>query len=249
MNKEFPNRTRLGSELRSRKNIPAEFAEHLITCNGNPRFTQLRKALTERPEQTLNSIDRCFERVCSVTRMTGPELLASMDFEGRDIDPDRLDATFGVLRAIVFLDERGFVKIVPLRATRTRQADLRASFNGQKFAIEVMTSSRSSYRYAGHVNRSSDLECYIVDKYQERKQAQLESTAKEINADCRLFVLVLNSNPARLLMQRDEYLEVLQNAYQDLSGPKQVFLGIVTGLSSDGLLDDIIYPDLPTLAG
>lgn len=199
----------------------------------------ITQALLDHPDPTLDSIDRLFEHACCITGMTGEGLLSTIDFSMKDFDPDRLDAVFGVLRAIEFLANLGFIDIRPLRATNSPRSDIIACFDGKKFSIEVVTSSRRSYRWPGHVKHSSNLVRYIVDKCQE-KQAQLRNTLQEINAEYQLLVLVLNSSPARALMNLDDYQLVLQEAYAELGSPKLLYLGITTGLPSQ----NAIYPRL-----
>jgi hypothetical protein len=234
---------RLETEFARYPEFPEEVRDWVINAIQAKKSSWLLTMLQENPDNTIKSLDDFFGLMRQILKCDNKSLMCGTDFNSADLDPERLDAMIAELRGVGFLHDQGFADIKLLSASqKERGADIRATHMGTRYAVEVVCSSRTAYRYPDHKRRSSDLIEWIADKFHE-KQDQLNQTAVEEGCAKRALVVVLNSYPALQLETRHEYIHILTETWNRLKKPQAVHLAIVTGMVKSGVgLDDCVFP-------
>ncbi len=191
----------------------------------------LVKAIKTQGEgRTWQSINDLFSITAKNTGLVSDKLLTELGFKENNFDNNHLQSIFGVMRAINMLHTLGFSEIKPLPAKKkTRECDLRAEHNSQRFAIEVMRSSEAAYRFPDHEDPVHDLPTYVVRRYQE-KHTQLTATMKAHNCYKALLVVVMDSPPAKQLTESGEWDGIAKNIFENMKNPPDIHILLFTGL-------------------
>jgi hypothetical protein len=233
----------LETEFAKYPELPKEIRDWIINAIQAKKSSWLLTMLQENPDTTVKNLDGFFGLMRGILKCDNKSLMQGTDFNSEDLDPERFDSMIAELRGVGFLHDQEFVDIRLLTASqKQRGADIRATYNGVGYAVEVVCSSRNAYRYPDHVRRSSDLIEWIVDRFHE-KQEQLNQTAIEEGCPKRALVVILNSYPALQLETRHEYIKILRETWNRLKKPQDVHLAIVTGMVKSGVgLDDCVFP-------
>jgi len=242
-NYESSFHSRLDTEFKKHQLIPIEVRVWIMKAVKEKKNFEILKTLEASPEDFIIRLDSFFEKMMQILNCQSERLVQGTDFNANDLDPERFDAMIAELRAVGFLHNETFTRIKLLPAPRKeRGADIVAVYKGVSYAVEVVCSSRSVYRYPDHKRRSSDLTDWIVNKFQE-KETQLKRTAEKQKCEKSTLVTVLNSYPAKSLLNRDGYSRVLREGWLTLDKPQDIHLAIVTGMITSGVgLDDCVYP-------
>lgn len=197
--------------------------------------------------RTWQAIDRLFRFTIQNTQLDSDRLLRQLGLNQSNLDRDHLQAIFGVMRTINTLHPLGFVNIHPLvRQKDRREADLVAERAGARFAIEVFRSSEIAYRYPNHKDRARNLQEYIADRYRVKRK-QLAATIEAHRCAKALLAVVIDSYPAKALVQGEGFLAVARDSYRMIRSPPSTHLLIFTGMADvHGKDERAIYPGLPT---
>ena len=228
------------SEFRSKHPyIPTELHTYFERLLKRPEDgSQFHRAMECHQEATFRSLNHLFQKVSQIVSMPPDEVLRRVDFNKNDLSPERIESLLAELRAIVFLHDRGFKNIIPIRAGARKSPDLSASAHGCDFLIEVVTSPH----FAPRVFHDSVVKWAVGRLNHRDKLDQIEGAS----ATCqRMFVIVLNSSGAVALNQRSDYLQMLREVWQALGSQPNLFIALVTGRVSLGEgTDDCIFPEM-----
>ncbi len=196
-------------------------------------------------KEVLHRIDEMFKLACLTSNMSLDEFVANLDIEPNDTVYGRLDASFAIVRVINRLRIWGFSSIRPLKAGKTKRADLYCEFSGIRCVAEVFCSLGRYFRYPEHEIKSMNLEEYYLDRARV-KRGQLDSTAAELSCKKEIFALVLNSTGAQATLIHKDCLDSLKRISSMLSwGPNYHFM-LMTGMKDlfTGIPDDAIFPPM-----
>ncbi len=233
----------LETEFAKYPELPKEVRDWIINAIQAKKSSWLLTMLQENPDSTVRSLDGFFGSMRQILKCDNKSLMRGTDFNAADLDPERFDAMIAELRGVGFLHDQAFADIKLLSASRReRGADIRATHMGTRYAVEVVCSSRTAYRYPDHKRRSSDLTEWMLARFREKVDQLNQTTIAEGCARCSL-VVVVNSYPALQLLNRNEYIEVLREVWNRLGKPDDTHLAIVTGMVTLGVgLDDCVFP-------
>ena len=190
-------------------------------------------------------INEMFKLACLTSNMSLNEFVTNLDIDPNDTIYGRLDASFAIVRVINRLRIWGFSNIRPLKAGKTKRADLYCEFSGMRCVAEVFCSLGRYFRYPDHEIKSKNLAEYYLDRVRV-KRAQLDRTVAELSCEKEFFALVFNSLEAQATLKHEDFLDILKRISSILSwGPKYHFL-IMTGMQDlfTGISDDVIFPPM-----
>jgi hypothetical protein len=237
-------RLTLAPELAKYREFPKEVRDWIVNATRAKVRSEFLGRLQESPQGMISDLDGFFRLMRRILDCDNKSLMRGTGFDSADLDPERFHAMLAELRGVGFLHDQGFVGLKLLPATpKRRGADIIGSLGNTRFAVEVLCSSRSAYRWPGHKRRSSDLIEWIVDRYLE-KVGQLNQTAAEESCARRALVVVLDSRLAKDTETRLEYAQVLGQVWHRLAQPQNTHLALVTGrVACFGFgLDDCVFP-------
>ena len=218
-------------------NIPAKlfpyFDSLLKKPSGNSQF---HLAMNHHPEKTFEVLDRQFSACSKIVSLSPDDLLKKLDFQSKDLSPERIESLLGELRTIHFLDNNGFTNITPIRANSTKSPDFSAEKNGDNFLIEVVTSI-----YFAPRNFHNTIVKLAISRLQNDDKLSQMNTGSAIYKN--LFVCILNSLGAVALNKRSDYLIMLKEIWEKVGSIQNLYIAIVTGKTTiDEGLDDCVYP-------
>ena len=219
------------------------YYDELMKKNGPHPLIEATKKQGQ--EKTWKGIDELFGITSENTSLPPTSLVTQLGFDPKNFDPQYLQAILGNMRSINMLHSIGFRDIQPLPAVMSRrESDLLAMHRGTRFAVEVARSSETAYRFPEHASRRHNLAEYIASRYED-KQAQLGSTMQNRNCSKALFVVVMDSQPAKALLQGHEWEEVAREAFRFMGEPANTRLLIFTGMAdSNGRDEYAVHPPL-----
>jgi hypothetical protein len=197
-------------------------------------------------QQTWTRIDELFRITSETTRLRPENLLRRLGFDKKNLDPSYLQSIFGIMRDINTLHNIGFVNIVPLPPHKfRRESDLMGDFAGERFAVEVFRSIETKHRFPGHKVPKHNLEKYVAYRYME-KRSQLDSTIINHKCSKALLAVVVDSQPAKALMDNEDWATFTRETYELMGSPANTHLLIFTGTKnlSTGKDECAIYPSL-----
>jgi hypothetical protein len=219
-------------------NIPANLFAYFDQLLKRPsRNSQFHLAMEYHPEQTFMVLDQRFSECSKIVSLSPDELLKKLDFQPKDLNPERIESLLGELRTIHFLANNGFINITPIRANSKKSPDFSADKNGEKYLIEVATSIHSAPRT---LHRS------VVRWASSRLQndGKLFQMRARSNAYGSLFVCIINSSGAVALNKRSDYLRMLKEIWEEVGSIQNLHIAIVTGMITEEGQDDCVYPEL-----
>lgn len=226
--------------------LPAVLFEYLENVIRHRVKEELLPALS-RPDRkkVLHNIDKMFKLACITCNMTLDEFVSNISIDPNDTVYGRLDASFAVVRVINALRIWGFSNIRPLKAGKTKRADLYCEFSRIHCVAEVFCSLGRYFRYPEHEIKSMNLEEYYLERAR-TKRGQLDSTAAEFSCEKKIFALVLNSIRAQATLVHRDCLDSLKRISSILSwGPNYHFI-LITGMKDlfTDIPDDAIFPPM-----
>ena len=232
------------SEIRNCANIPRQFREYIQNvAKSRLKERWIPALLGPHGTSILQDIDVRFSRASRILNLSPAQIAKELDLDSNNITGNRMDSFIAELRALFWLDTLGLKNIRPLRATSKRQGDFVGEYRSIRYAVEVFYSPEDFYRWPDHESRRKDLIRYYIDRAAE-KRSQVDSSIENEKCKKGVLVLVLDSNPAKALIGRQGYLDVLKRVYHELSWGPDYHYGIITGMVSGEGLDDVLYPDL-----
>ena len=223
--------------------IPRNLIQHARELHRQNVQSRFLDALFEDPQATTGAIDRMFEEASQITGRTPDEVLAGTDFSWQETHPVRVDAAFAEVRTINILNKQGFSDIKQITGTSVPSADLIASRQGQRYALEV---ADSVYYASGRFspNQMSD---WIFERYQAQgKGIQLKNTATQLGCQRRVFVGVMDTTSTVALQQAPEFELAAETVWNRLGQDPTLHVAIFTGrVSAFQGPDDTVYPTWP----
>ena len=108
--------TSIPDSYRSRfPNIPAQLFTYLDHLLEKPSTgSQFHAAMINHPEKTFEVLDSQFKSDAEIVSLSPDDLLKKLDFNRKDLSPERIGSLLGELRTIHFLHNNGFTDIVPI---------------------------------------------------------------------------------------------------------------------------------------
>lgn len=185
-----------------------------------------------------------FQLACDATGLSTDDLLAGADFNYRDMSPARLDSAFAEIRTINYLKEQGFESIQLLEAGKHKKADILATFQGEKFVVEVKNSIFSADKRA----EPFQLRDWLIGRtLYDGETSQLEETSELTGANRTILVGVIDTLSSIALNTHDDYREAAKLTWEKLNGKDGFHVAFVTGKGAAGYgKDDCVFPDLTT---
>jgi len=226
--------------------LPAVLLEYLAKVIENDINEELLPALSGPDRKdVLFRIDEMFKLACLACKMNLNEFVTNIGIEPNDTVYGRLDASFAIVRVINRLRIWGFPNIKPLKAGKSKRADLFCEYSGIRCVVEVFCSLGRYFRYPEHEIKSMNLGDYYLERAKD-KRAQLDTTAVELSCEKKIFALVLNSLEAQASLIHENFLDFLKRIPGALAwGPNYHFM-LMTGRQDifTGIPDDAIYPPM-----
>jgi len=234
------NITSIQDSYRSRfPNIPAQLFSYFDRLLEKPSSgSQFHTAMINHPEKTFEVLDSQFKSGSEIVSLSPDDLLKKLDFNRKDLSPERIESLLGELRTIHFLHNNGFTDIIPIRASSKRSPDFSARRNGVDFQIEVATSINSALR----IFHDSVVKWATAKLKNDDKLSQMNSGS---SASHKMFVCILNSSGAVALNEHSDYINMVKHVWEELGSIQNLHIAIVTGRSSlrEGI-DDCVYPSI-----
>lgn len=219
------------------QNIPTKlftYFDHLLEKPS--KNSQFHLAMNRHPEKTFELLNRQFLACSKIVSLSPDDLLKKLDFQSKDLSPERIESLLGELDTIHFLDKKGFTNITPIRAKPTKSPDFSAERNGDDFLIEVVT----SIYFASRIFHDSIVKWATSRLQNDDKLSQLNTGSAGYK---KLFVCILNSSGAVALNTRSDYLEMLKEIWEEVGSIQNLYIAIVTGRTAIGEgIDDCVYP-------
>ena len=235
--------TSIPDSYRSRfQNIPAQLFTYLDHLLEKPSTgSQFHAAMVNHPEKTFEVLDSQFKSGAEIVSLSPDDLLKKLDFNRKDLSPERIESLLGELRTIHFLHNNGFTDIVPIRATSKRSPDFTAKKNGVDFQIEVATSIHSAPR----TFHDSVVKWATAKLKNDNKLSQMNSGSSESH---KMFVCILNSSGAVALNEHSDYINMVKHVWEALGSIPNLHIAIVTGrISLREGTDDCVFPSIHTV--
>ena len=232
--------TTIPDSYRSRfPNIPAQLFTYLDRLLEKPSTgSQFHTAMINHPEKTFEVLDFQFKSGAEIVSLSPDDLLKKLDFNRKDLSPERIESLLGELRTIHFLHNNGFIDIVPIRATSKRSPDFSAKRNVVDFQIEVATSIHSAPR----IFHDSVVKWATAKLKNDDKLSQMNSGSSESH---KMFVCILNSLSAVALNEHSDYINMVKHVWKELGSIPNLHIAIVTGrISISEGMDDCVYPSI-----
>ena len=194
-------------------------------------------------DKTWKGINDVFWHASQTTGLTATQLYEEIGFRENDLDENNFQALLGILRSINLPNEVGFQELRPLRPKKSqKEVDLLGRFAKKLLAIEVIRSSEKKYCYPDHKKPSANSITYIVGRYDE-KRLQLDSSIKNHGCDAGLLVVVMDSQPFKVLVSLEELNQVTKEAFLAMGSPAKTYIAVFTGMANDqGKNEYTIYP-------
>ena len=213
--------------------IPISLWRHYdLLLSQRPQHRLVKAVIRQGEEKTWRAINEVVRLCGGATGLSPESLLARVGFNVRDLDEANFQAFLGVLRAINLFFNLGFSKILPLKPLKSRrEADFLAERNGKRFAIEVFRFGEAVYRFPAHRKTSNNLTRSIESRCRE-KLPQIESTMLAHGCEAGIFAVVLDSYPAKALLDSAELYECLVDAFNFMGSPPKIHLLIFTGMQA-----------------
>lgn len=195
-------------------------------------------------ESIIENIETKITSTSKIVKLSPIDLLKKLDFQENNLTIEKIEAFLAELRAIFWLDNFGFTNITPLRAKKSKNPDFEAIYESKKAVIEVCCITEKHEQ-----QKDKSLNCYIntdnnfLSKYKNSascKKSQLDS----VKSDMKVFLCVVNSFPVSRLNVRKDFQRYLEQISTDLNWGNSYYFGVLTGLESNGVSDDTIYPSL-----
>lgn len=235
--------------LKDRSNypdIPSKLIRYLENAKsiGDPK-NRFVAALKDASELTIGAIDNLFLLASNATKLSPDDLLRMTDFNVKDQSPERIDSALAEIRTINFLDEEGFTHITPLRASKSRRADISAKRCNYSYSIEVVTSNF----YARDRTWDDQIQKWIKSRLiGEQKNVQISNTANEIGNARHVLVCVLDTLGAVALNTHEDYLEMAKSTWHKLENNSNWHICIITGRKALGHgSDNTVFPSWPNV--
>lgn len=211
-------------DLKTYSSIPqALWAYYQELLAKNPSHPIVAAIQRQGEEQTWQGINELFLITAQNTGLFD-KLLRLLGFDEKNLDPNHLQAIFGVMRTINTLHNLAFDNILPLPPKKSqRESDLLAEHKGMRFAVEVFRSSEMAYRFPDHTNSAQNLQSYIARRYKE-KRSQLDATMKARQCNKALLAVVMDSQPAKALVADTEWEAVVKDTFEQMGGPTNTHL-------------------------
>ena len=217
-------------------NIPAKLFTYFDRLlEKSSENSQFHLAMNHHPEKTFEVLDQRFLACSKIVSLSPDDLLKKLDFQLKDLSPERIESLLGELRTINFLDNNGFTNITPIRANSTKSPDFSAGKNGDKFLIEVAT----SIYFAPRTFHDSVVKWATSRVQNDDKLSQMKTDS---NVYKNLFVCILNSSGAVVLNKRSDYLKMLKEIWEGVGSIQNLYIAIVTGFTTEEGQDDCVYP-------
>ncbi len=196
-------------------------------------------------ENIIQDISTKITNASKIVNLSSSDLLKNIDFQENNLTIEKIEGLLAELRAIFWLDNFRFSNIKPLKAKnrqKTQEPDFEAIYKKKKAVIEVYCLTEKHEQ-----QKDKTINCYVntgndfLSKYKNKvldKKSQLDS----INSDIKIFLCVINSKPVSRLNTKNDFQKYLEQISVDLSWGSNYYFGVLTGLVSNGISDDTIYP-------
>jgi hypothetical protein len=173
--------------------------------------------------------ERLFASALQALGLQGGDLRRMPEFNFDRADASNLESAIAVLRAVVFLRQKNFLKIVLMRSTSTTGADITCERNGLKVCCEVKTITRQS---TGRPDLYLEDQAY--EKFREnisKARAQLKASAAVLHCNMTIAVFLVNWYLQSVTMDRSKFQAVISRLEQDqeLEGIDVVLVITATG--------------------
>jgi hypothetical protein len=210
-------------------NIPAKLFAYLNRLLKTPcQNSQFHLAMENHPEHTFTVLDQRFSECSKIVSLSPDDLLMKLDFQLKDLSPERIESLLGELRTIHFLANNAFTNITPIRSGFSKNED--------RYLIEVATSIYSAPRTLHH-----SLVKWANSRLQ--NDGKLAQMSERSNAYRSLFVCILNSSGALALNKRSDYQKIIKEIWEEVGSIQNLHIAIVTGLVTEEGQDDCVYPE------
>lgn len=263
---------KIKKELCNYRNIPKDLINYIIDVIEKDKEIQLLSPILTDKKQRKNvwgNMDSKFKKGINITKLSPVELLERLDFHPKDTEFSKFDAMWAELRTIFFLNDLGLYDITPLKAKNkknTKSADMIAQGHSYKYTIEVFCRtfrqlenvitmppkiSKKEIEELGNKNKfeqnpkpeMSLLFQYYLCKAKEKKQ-QLDNTTEKYLCDKNILVMVLNDPYFLNSTNCYVYKKLLKEISIKLNWGCGYHYAIITGMSTWGICDDVIYPPI-----
>jgi len=193
------------------------------------------------------NINNLINKATKITGLDASKLLLLLDFKPADLTVEALEAFLAELRAIFWLNNFGFTKIVPIQASNKPQPDFIANYKEKTCSIEVFCltqeheqqKTKSVYINFDPNFNGSKFGRDFMSKAPEKK-LQLDTYP----SDLKVLLCVVNSTPIISLNTKDELYNHIKLLYTQLGWGYPYYLGLLTGVSANGIPSDAIFPIL-----
>ncbi len=228
--------------LTKNKDRPLAYLDSIYENTRDPRLLdeKVRKGIIGR-----------LEDACKITCLSSSDLLGSLDFKQKDVTIEALESFLAELRSIFWLRDFSFTEIVPLQAKKKlAQHDFNAKYGDKTCAIEVfcLTQKHGQQKNPAlnvYINFSPGFSGSKFGRdfisMANKKKNQLDSSGASI----KILLCVVNSAPMVALHTKRDWGLIMESLYEDLGWKGNYYLGLLVGVSVNGLESDTIYPELP----
>jgi hypothetical protein len=190
------------------------------------------------------------KKACVITNLSESDLLHKLDFQPNNLTNEMIEGFLAQLRAIFWLKRFGFSNITPIEPKRNfPQPDFRANYKDKESAIEVFCLTKTHEQQKDqtlnvYVNFNPQFEGSKFGRDFISKAPSKKIQLDSISAEIKVLLCVINSTPIIALNDAQDIKEMAKFLYHKLNWGRNYFIGLLTGWSSFGVLDDTIYPDL-----
>lgn len=195
-------------------------------------------------------IIRMMDEASKITKLSFSELLKRLDFKPQDLTIEALESFLAELRSIVWLRDFSFTNIVPLKAKKKNtQPDFSAQYGNKTCVVEVFCltqkheqqkdPSLNAYKNFDPNFEGSKFGRDFISTAKDKK-LQLDS----MKADIKILLCVVNSQPMIRLNTKTDFENYAELLHKKLSWGNGYYLGILTGVSANGVPSDTIFPKL-----
>lgn len=215
--------------------LPDQYTQYLLNLLDMGVDGLVMDSLREKPEDTLEIMQRRFERCCAITGLTPDKLFEASDVGMNDIKVDRLDSFWAELRSICYLDNESFGYIEYLRARKDKTTvDIKCKRDGHSFCFDVACGTFKEDKAV----MPAQIPERLKNKYDE-KWKQLIQSKGEFGSENIGIIYVLNAEPVQTVCDLEKYKAMLREVHGMLDDSTNVYTVIVDGV------DDTNYPAWP----
>lgn len=125
------------SKMSDYPSIPRLFIEHTKHILTDRKCGHYYNTIIGNPSDVVKGIGDLFQEVEEYLKISPEDLLKQSSFNMNDYDTSKIPSLFAELRAILYLRNEGFDNVQFLKDSKRRCADLIATKDGLKYAIEV----------------------------------------------------------------------------------------------------------------